>query len=113
MISYEGKLYLKDGVRPADYKRHVMYLFSGEYIEVEKKGEIVYTGNYQSVASLQQSKLYMSVQNAPTVRVASIARNAIFKKYVITLNGQKAGEINEGEAGYPCFAHCLSRKEND
>lgn len=113
MISYEGKLYLKDGVRPADYARHVMYLFSGEYIEVEKKGKIVYTGNYQSVANLQQSKLYVTVQNAPTVRVASIAGNAIFKKYVITLNGQKTGEINEGEAGYPCFAHCLSRKEND
>lgn len=113
MISYEGKLYLKDGVRPADYARHVMYLFSGEYIEVEKKGKIVYTGNYQSVANLQQSKLYVTVQNAPTVRVASIAGNAILKKYVITLNGQKTGEINEGEAGYPCFAHCLSRKEND
>lgn len=113
MVSYEGKLFLKDGVRPADYARHVMYLFSGEYIEVEKKGKIVYSGSYQSVASLQQSKLYMSVQNAPIVRVASIAGNAIFKKYVITLNGQKSGEVKEGGAGYPCFAHCLSKKEND
>lgn len=113
MVSYEGKLYLKDGVRPADYARHVMYLFPGEYIEVEKKGKIVYTGSYQSVKNLQQSKLCVSVQNAPTVRVASIAGNAIFKKYVITLNGQKVGEVKEGEAGYPCFAHCLSKKEND
>lgn len=47
MISYEGKLYLKDGVRPADYARHVMYLFPGEYIEIEKKGKIVYEGTYQ------------------------------------------------------------------
>ena len=113
MISYKGKLYLKNGVRPTDYARHVMYLFPGEYIEVEKGGKIVYTGNYKSVANLQQSKLCMSIQNAPTVRVASIAGNAIFKKYVITLNGQKVGEINEEEAGYPCFAHCLSKKEND
>ena len=113
MISYEGKLYLKNGVRPADYARHVMYLFHGEYIEVEKKGEIVYTGSYQSVKNLQQSKLCVSVKNAPTVRVASIAGNAIFKKYVITLNGQKAAEVKEGEAGYPCFVHCLSKKEND
>lgn len=113
MVSYQGKLFLKDGVRPADYARHVMYLFPGEYIEVEKKGEIVYTGSYQSVKNLQQSKLCVSVKNAPTVRVASIAGNAIFKKYVITLNGQKAGEVKEGEAGYPCFAHCLSKKAND
>ena len=21
--------------------------------------------------------------------------------------------VKEGEAGYPCFAHCLSKKEND
>ena len=113
MISYEGKLYLKDGVRPADYARHVMYLFSGEYIEVEKKGKIAYAGYYQSVSNINRSKVYIMIKNLSKKEEPSIDRKTIIKKYDITLNGEKTGEVKEGEAGYPCFAHCLLRKEND
>lgn len=113
MISYEGKLYLKDGVRPADYARHVMYLFPGEYIEVEKKGKIVYEGTYQNVFNINQGKLSIKVKNTNALKTISIGNKAGVFKYAISLNGCKSGVVKEGEAGYPCFAHCLSKKEND
>ena len=113
MISYEGKLYLKDGVRPADYARHVMYLFPGEYIEVEKKGKIVYEGTYQNVFNINQGKLRVKVKNTNALKTISIGNKAGVFKYAISLNGCKSGVVKEGEAGYPCFAHCLSKKEND
>lgn len=72
MISYEGKLYLKDGVRPADYARHVMYLFPGEYIEVEKKGKIVYEGTYQNVYNINQGVLSIKVKNTNALKPISI-----------------------------------------
>lgn len=113
MISYEGKLYLKDGVRPADYARHVMYLFPGEYIEVAKKGKIVYEGTYQNVFNINQGKLSIKVKNTNALKPISIGNKAGVFKYAISLNGYKSGVVKEGEAGYPCFAHCLSKKEND
>ena len=113
MISYEGKLYLKDGVRPADYARHVMYLFPGEYIEVEKKGKIVYEGTYQNVYNINQGVLRIKVKNTNALKPISIGDKAGVFKYAISLNGCKSGVVKEGEAGYPCFAHCLLKKEND
>lgn len=113
MISYEGKLYLKDGVRPADYARHGMYLFPGEYIEVEKRGKIVYEGTYQNVYSINQGVLRIKVKNTNALKPISIGNKAGVFKYAISLNGCKSGAVKEGEAGYPCFAHCLSKKEND
>ena len=113
MISYEGKLYLKDGVRPADYARHVMYLFPGEYIEVEKKGKIIYEGTYQNVYNINQGVLRIKVKNTNALKPISIGNKAGVFKYAISLNGCKSGVVKEGEAGYPCFAHCLSKKEND
>lgn len=113
MISYEGKLYLKDGVRPADYARHVMYLFLGEYIEVEKKGKIVYEGTYQNVYNINQGVLRIKVKNTNALKPISIGDKAGVFKYAISLNGCKSGVVKEGEAGYPCFAHCLLKKEND
>ena len=113
MISYEGKLYMKDGVRPADYARHVMYLFPGEYIEVEKKGKIVYEGTYQNVYNINQGVLSIKVKNTNALKPISIGNKAGVFKYAISLNGRKSGMVKEGEAGYPCFAHCLSKKEND
>lgn len=113
MISYEGKLYLKDGVRPADYARHVMYLFPGEYIEVEKKGKIVYEGTYQNVYNINQGTLRIKVKNTNALKQISIGNKAGVFKYAISLNGCKSGAVKEGEAGYPCFAHCLSKKESD
>lgn len=113
MVSYEGKLYLKDGVRPADYARHVMYLFPGEYIEVEKKGKIVYEGTYQNVYNINQGTLRIKVKNTNALKQISIGNKAGVFKYAISLNGCKSGAVKEGEAGYPCFAHCLSKKESD
>ena len=113
MISYEGKLYLKDGVRPADYARHVMYLFPGEYIEVEKKGKIVYEGTYQNVYNINQGVLSIKVKNTNALKPISIGNKAGVFKYAISINGRKSGMVKEGEAGDPCFAHCLSKKEND
>lgn len=113
MVSYEGKLYLKDGVRPADYARHVMYLFPGEYIEVAKNGKIVYEGIYQNVYAINEGRLRIKVKNTNALKPIRIGNKIEVFKYTITLNGCKSGEVQEGEAGYPCFAHCLSKKEND
>lgn len=113
MVSYERKLYLKDGVRPADYARHVMYLFPGEYIEVAKNGKIVYEGIYQNVYAINEGRLRIKVKNTNALKPIRIGNKIEVFKYAISLNGCKSGVVKEGEAGYPCFAHCLSKKEND
>ncbi len=126
VISCEGKICLKDDIKlPKKYAKHLIYLFSGEYFEVTEDGKETYVGFYQSVKAATQSKINITInpgkkgkgndgkEKIQWTKVIPITQKATVKKYVITLNGQKAGEVKEGEAGYPCFAHCLSRKEND
>lgn len=115
MIYYEGKLYLKDGVRPADYARHVMYIFKGEYIKVVTKGKVVCEGTYQNVEAINEKKLNIKIKNTNILQkpIPRIGNKTKVSKYAISLNGCKSGAVKEGEAGYPCFAHCLSKKEND
>lgn len=126
VISCEGKICLKDDIKlPKKYAKHLIYLFSGEYLEVTEDGKETYVGFYQSVKATTQSKINITINPGKKVKgndgkekiqwtkVIPITQKATVKKYVITLNGQKAGEVKEGEAGYPCFAHCLSKKEND
>lgn len=126
VISCEGKICLKDDIKlPKKYAKHLIYLFSGEYLEVTEDGKETYVGFYQSVKAATQSKINITInpgkkgkgndgkEKIQWTKVIPITQKATVKKYVITLNGQKAGEVKEGEAGYPCFAHCLSRKEND
>lgn len=115
MISYEGKLYLKDGVRPADYARHVMYIFKGEYIKVVTKGKVVCEGTYQNVEAINEKKLNIKIKNTNILQkpIPRIGNKTKVSKYAISLNGCKSGMVKEGETGYPCFAHCLLKKEND
>lgn len=126
VISCEGKICLKDDIKlPKKYAKHLIYLFSGEYLEVTEDGKETYVGFYQSVKATTQSKINITInpgkkgkgndgkEKIQWTKVIPITQKATVKKYVITLNGQKAGEVKEGEAGYPCFAHCLSKKEND
>lgn len=126
VISCEGKICLKDDIKlPKKYAKHLIYLFSGEYLEVTEDGKETYVGFYQSVKAATQSKINITInpgkkgkgndgkEKIQWTKVIPITQKATVKKYVITLNGQKAGEVKEGEAGYPCFAHCLSKKEND
>lgn len=115
MISYEGKLYLKDDVRPADYARHVMYIFKGEYIKVVTKGKVVCEGTYQNVEAINEKKLNIKIKNTNILQkpIPRIGNKTKVSKYAISLNGCKSGMVKEGETGYPCFAHCLSKKEND
>lgn len=115
MIYYEGKLYLKDGVRPADYARHVMYIFKGEYIKVVTKGKVVCEGTYQNVEAINEKKLNIKIKNTNILQkpIPRIGNKTKVSKYAISLNGCKSGMVKEGETGYPCFAHCLLKKEND
>lgn len=126
VISCEGKICLKDDIKlPKKYAKHLIYLFSGEYLEVTEDGKETYVGFYQSVKAATRSAINITINPGEKVKgndgkekiqwtkVIYITQKATVKKYVITLNGQKAGEVKEGEAGYPCFAHCLSKKEND
>ena len=115
MIYYEGKLYLKDGVRPADYARHVMYIFKGEYIKVVTKGKVVCEGTYQNVEAINEKKLNIKIKNTNILQkpITRIGNKTKVSKYAISLNGCKSGMVKEGETGYPCFAHCLLKKEND
>lgn len=126
VISCEGKICLKDDIKlPKKYAKHLIYLFSGEYLEVTEDGKETYVGFYQSVKAATRSEISITINPGKKVKGNDgkekiqwsknipITQKATVKKYVITLNGQKAGEVKEGEAGYPCFAHCLSKKEND
>lgn len=105
IISYKGKLYLKEGIKPTDYKEHKLYLFPGEYIEVQKKGKVIYKGTYQNVYSINQGTLRIKLLNKSILKAISIATNATVIKYDVSINGCQKGNISERKEGYPCFVH--------
>ena len=82
-------------------------------MEVEKNGEVVYSGTYQNVYNINQGVLRIKPVNQSKPKPIRIAKSAVVKKYDVFINGCLKGIIHEGKEGYLCFAHCLSKKESD
>lgn len=112
MVKRNGKLYLKEGVLPKEYVKHVAYLFNGEYLVALKKDKKIFEGNYQAVEAITQNRLKGFSGNLSKVLDSkgnlvdckfSVASNCIIEKYHIDLLGRKCGKIDETREGFPCF----------
>ena len=96
VIKRNGKLYLRCD-NPEDYKKHVMYLFKNDYIQVINKGKIKFEGFYASVKNINKSSFYLKEINSPKAMPKTIAKKDIIKKYNVDILGKKGGEIKCGE----------------
>lgn len=106
-----GKLYLLRSL-PADYVEHVMYLYSGDYIEVSKNDTLLFRGAYQAVKNINKNRVYVKEINKSNAIDISLGPDIIVQKYALTLLGKKGGRIRESKEGFPCFAPLSSKKEN-
>lgn len=82
---------------PADYAKHIMYLFKNDYIRVETPNGLQFEGFYQSLAGIKQAKFSGMEKNASKSRQFSISGIATVTKYDISILGKKGGEIPCGE----------------
>ncbi len=101
IVHKHGKLWLKPDFRyPEDYKTHVIYIFSGDYIRVLKSnGSLKFEGYYKSVNNINRNSLNVICNNSPSNKECSIAKKDKCMKYEVDLFGGIYGgkEISCGE----------------
>ena len=95
VIRDNKKIILKKESKPADYDRHLMYLFKGDYIETRNaKGKLGFAGFYQSVYSINQNKFYgKRLNEAESKGNISITGGITVSKFDLDVLGKKGGEI--------------------
>ncbi|KAF5087255.1 CRISPR-associated endonuclease Cas9 [anaerobic digester metagenome] len=96
LVNKDKKLWVKETALPEDYRKHVMYLFKNDYIEVfNKKGEQKFSGFYKSIFNINQNLLYYALATKPLQKrkALSISKKDSLKKYDIDILGNKGGEI--------------------
>lgn len=89
----DKKLYVIKESLPKDYYRHVMYLFTNDYIRIYKGEKIKFEGYYKSVHNINRSNLYCSYKNSPSTINVSISRKDKIKKINIDILGRLGGEV--------------------
>lgn len=100
IIKKNGKLYLKQDYKfPEDYREHLMYLYSGDFISVENKNSKYY-GYYVSVKNINRNLLNIDecfyenkVIDYKKRIERAITERSIVKKYYIDILGKIGGEI--------------------
>lgn len=93
-LKKQGKKLYLTAENPADYKRHKMYLFANDYIEViNQKGECKFKGFYKSVFNINENRVYCNEGNTSKSINKTIAAKDIVKKYNIDILGEMGGEV--------------------
>ena len=97
-----GKLWLRSDYQyPDDYRKHLMYIFSGDYIRVtNKKSKIKFEGYYKSVKTITRNQIYCISDNNPSAIIPAITKNDTCIKLSVDLLGKVNG-YNNGE-GIKC-----------
>ncbi|OQA08914.1 MAG: CRISPR-associated endonuclease Cas9 2 [Firmicutes bacterium ADurb.Bin373] len=96
LVKKDKKLWLKPGSLPADYDKHVMYLFANDYIRViNKKGEVKFEGFYKSVFNINAGSFCYATGNEPQKKGKRIyiAGHDTVTKYHIDILGRRGGEV--------------------
>lgn len=94
IIKKDKKLFIKQETLPKDYKDHICYLLKNDYVEIyDGKGEIKFSGYYNSVKTIGRNLFYCKPINLTEDQQVSITQNDLIKKYSIDILGRKGGEI--------------------
>lgn len=97
LVKVSGKLHLNsDYTRPSDYAGHIMYLFPGDYVRIDKGGKVV-EGYYRSVKSINRNDFYFTIGNQTESTIVGISQKAEITKIDVDILGNKGGEIVCGE----------------
>lgn len=96
VIKRNGKLYLRCE-NPEGYKKHIMYLFKNDYIQIINNGRVKFEGFYNSVKNINRSIYYFKEKNSPISKPKIIAKKDTIKKFNVDLLGKKGGEVKCGE----------------
>lgn len=101
IVKKDKKLYRKAESLPADYSKHVTYLFANDYIRIiGGKGELKFEGYYKAVYNINQSAFYCKKANEADVIAKNISRKDRLEKYSVDLLGKLGGKICS--APLPC-----------
>ena len=102
IIHKYGKLWLRPDYKyPSDYSKHIMYIFTGDYIRVTtNKGKLKFEGYYKSVKTISRNQIYCISNNDPNSIVPSITKKDKCIKLSIDMLGKISG-YNNGE-GIKC-----------
>lgn len=102
IIHKYGKLWLRpDYEYPSDYSKHIMYIFTGDYIRVTtNKGKLKFEGYYKSVKNISRNQIYCISNNDPNSIVHSITKKDKCIKLSVDILGKTSG-YNNGE-GIKC-----------
>lgn len=103
IVKYKGKLYLKHDYKyPDGYKKHLMYLFPGDYIKVKNSSTEEFSGYYSSVYYARSKQIYVlecrdqgENCNVSKEAIITIKQNAVVKKYNVDILGKLGREITK------------------
>lgn len=91
---------------PKDYKNHIMYLFSNDYIAIfDKNNNLKFNGYYKGLKSVNNRFIYVKKNNSNLSEYKTIGKKDIIKKYYVDILGKIGGEIK-------CSVPFLSLKDN-
>ena len=91
---------------PKDYKNHIMYLFSNDYIAIfDKNNNLKFNGYYKGLKSVNNRFIYVKNNNSNLSEYKTIGKKDIIKKYYVDILGKIGGEIK-------CSVPFLSLKDN-
>lgn len=94
IVKQNGKLHIKRESVPADYHKHVLYLFHNDYFKVfAKTGKLKSEGYYKGVKNINQSYLCCQKAISSERKYPQITKGDTVKKYDVSLLGQLRGEI--------------------
>ncbi len=103
IVKKNGKLYRKVESLPADYVKHEMYLFPGDYIRITNgKGKEKFEGYYTAVFNINQTMIYGKLPNEADTVAKKIGQKDTVKKYYIDILGKIGGKITCSEP-LPCI----------
>ena len=115
IVHKNGKLWLRpDFVYPENYKTHVMYIFTGDYIRVyDPKGGIKFEGYYRSVFNVNENRFRFLSDNKPVdqKKAKGIAAKDTVIKLDVDLFGRIRGE--NGGKGISCGGPLSLLKEKN
>lgn len=104
VVKRNGKLYRKACSKPENYGKHIMYLFTNDFVRIiDKSGNVKFEGFYKSVKTITRSSFYFvgktKKQEVPNEanKPIGISQTDRVEKYDISILGKLGGRVKCSE----------------